>query len=51
MGRSTVGAKAITVASPRSEQPNGTIRLVYVGAMVLAISVLILGVGLVRGGL
>jgi len=37
-----------SVASPRSEYPNGTIRLVYVGALVLALSVLILGVALVR---
>ena len=38
----------LSVPSPRSEHPNGTIRLVYVGALVLALSVLILGVALVR---
>ena len=38
----------LSVASPRSEYPNGTIRLVYLGALVLALSVLILGVALVR---
>jgi hypothetical protein len=41
----------LSVASPRTERPNGMIQLVYVGALVLAISVLILGVGLVRAGL
>src|SRR5271169_3078343 len=38
----------LSVAPPRSERPNSAIRLVYIGAAVLAISVLILGVGLVR---
>ena len=38
----------LSMASPRSEHPNSTIRLVYLGAMVLALSVLILGVALVR---
>ena len=41
----------LSVASPRSERPNGAIQLVYWGAAVLAISVLILGVGLVRAAL
>jgi hypothetical protein len=41
----------LSVAPPRSERPNGAIQLVYLGAMVLAISVLILGVGLVRAGM
>jgi hypothetical protein len=40
----------LSVAPPRSERPNGAIRLVYLGAVILAISVLILGVGLVRAG-
>jgi len=40
----------LSIASPRAERPNGVIRLVYTGALVLAISVLILGVGLVRAG-
>ena len=38
----------LSVASPRSEYPNGTIRLVYLGALVLALSVFILGVALVH---
>lgn len=41
----------LSVAPPRSERPNGAIQLVYLGAVILAISVLILGVGLVRAGL
>ncbi len=41
----------LSVVSPRAERPNGMIQLVYVGALVLAISVVILGVGLVRAGL
>jgi hypothetical protein len=40
----------LSVAPPRSERPNGAIQLVYLGAGILAISVLILGVGLVRAG-
>ena len=40
----------LSVLSPRSERPNGAIRLVYLGGVKLAISVLILGVGLVRAG-
>ncbi len=40
----------LSVAPPRSERPNGAIQLVYVGAVVLAISVLILGFGLVQAG-
>jgi hypothetical protein len=40
----------LSVLSPRSDRPNGAIRLVYLGALTLAISVLILGVGLVRAG-
>ncbi len=35
-----------SVAPPRSEKPNGAIQLVYLGAAVLAISVLILGIGI-----
>jgi hypothetical protein len=41
----------LSVASPKSEHPNGAIRLVYVGAAILAFSVVTLGVGLVRSGL
>lgn len=35
--------------SPTAAQPNGAVSLIYVGAIVLAISVVTLGVGLVRG--
>ncbi len=41
----------LSVAPPRSERPNSAIQFVYVGAVVLAVSVLILGIGLVRAGL
>ncbi len=41
----------LSVISPRAERPNRAIQLVYVGAVVLAIAVLILGVGLLRAGL
>jgi hypothetical protein len=40
----------VSVGSPRSERPNGAIMLVYLGAVILAISVLISGVGLIRAG-
>src|SRR5258708_27211007 len=33
---------------PTATQPNGAISLIYVGAVVLAISVITLGVGLIR---
>jgi hypothetical protein len=38
----------LSVASPRAQRPNGTIGLVYVGALLLAISTVLLGVLLVR---
>lgn len=38
----------LSVVSPRAERPNGAIRLVYLGAVILAISVLVLGAGLLR---
>jgi hypothetical protein len=41
----------LSVVAPSAERPNGAIRLVYVGAAILAISVLILGAGLVRAGI
>jgi hypothetical protein len=41
----------LSVAPPRAERPTSAINLVYVGAIVLAIAVLILGIGLVRAGL
>jgi len=41
----------LSVNSPRSDRPNGAIQLVYVGAIILAISVLILGIGLVRAAI
>jgi drug/metabolite transporter superfamily protein YnfA len=39
----------LSVASPRATEPNGLIGLAYVGAAILAASVLSLGVGLIRG--
>ena len=33
---------------PRATQPNGTISLIYIGAVILAVSVLILAVGMLR---
>jgi len=41
----------LSVTSPRAERPGSAIQLVYGGAIILAISVLILGLGLVRAGL
>jgi len=41
----------LSVASPRAERPNSAIQLVYLGAVIPAISILILGVGLVRASL
>jgi len=38
----------LSVASPRAARPNGLIALVYAGALVLALSLLTLGVGLIR---
>ncbi|MGH9512536.1 MAG: hypothetical protein ACRD2U_10420 [Terriglobales bacterium] len=38
----------LSVGAPESERPNAAIQLVYMGAGILAISVLILGIGLVR---
>jgi hypothetical protein len=38
----------LSVVSPAAEQPNALISLTYAGAVVLAIGVLVLGVGLVR---
>ncbi len=37
-----------SMLSPAATQPNGTIFLIYIGAIVLAISVITLGVGLIR---
>jgi len=41
----------LSVLSPRADRPGPAIRLVYVGAISLAIGVLILGIFLVRAGL
>ena len=38
----------LSVASPAATKPNGAIKLVYLGALVLALSVVTLGVGLLR---
>ena len=39
----------LSVSSPTASEPNGAVSLIYVGAVVLAISVLTLGIGLLRG--
>jgi Ni,Fe-hydrogenase I cytochrome b subunit len=41
----------LSMASPTATQANGTVALIYLGAIVLAISVVTLGIGLVRGAL
>jgi hypothetical protein len=41
----------LSVSSPRAERPNGAIKLVYAGGLILALSVLILGVALVHASL
>jgi len=38
----------LSVLSPDATSPNGLIYLAYVGAVLLAVGVLVLGVGLVR---
>jgi predicted DNA repair protein MutK len=38
----------LSVLSPNATAPNGLIYLAYVGAVLLAVGVLVLGVGLVR---
>jgi drug/metabolite transporter superfamily protein YnfA len=38
----------LSVASPSAREPNGLLNLAYVGAMFLALSVLTLGIGLLR---
>jgi hypothetical protein len=38
----------LSVASPSASEPNGLLNLAYVGAMFLALSVLTLGIGLLR---
>lgn len=39
----------VSVASPQSTEPNSAINLIYAGAVILALSVVTLGVGLLRG--
>ena len=39
----------VSMPSPSATQPNGAVVLIYVGAIILAIGVLALGVGLLRG--
>ena len=41
----------LSMTSPTASQPNGMVGFIYAGAIVLAASVLTLGVGLVRGAL
>ena len=38
----------LSVLTPDATQPNGLINLAYVGAVVLALSLFVLGVGLIR---
>jgi hypothetical protein len=38
----------LSVASPDALRPNGAVSILYVGAMILALGVLTLGVGLLR---
>jgi ABC-type multidrug transport system permease subunit len=38
----------LSVLSPDAKAPNGLIYLAYVGALLLALGVLVLGIGLVR---
>jgi hypothetical protein len=38
----------VSMPSPAATQPNGLISLIYVGAVVLAVSVVTLGIGLLR---
>lgn len=41
----------LSMTSPAATQPNSMVSCIYAGAIVLAVSVLTLGVGLVRGAL
>jgi hypothetical protein len=41
----------LSMVSPSAKQPNGMVALIYAGAVVLAISVVTLGIGLLRGAL
>ena len=41
----------LSMPSPTATQPNGMVAFIYVGAVVLAVSVLTLGVGLVRAAM
>jgi hypothetical protein len=43
------GGFFFSVAPPKADRPNGAIALIYIGALILAVSVVILGVGLIRG--
>jgi Ni,Fe-hydrogenase I cytochrome b subunit len=38
----------LSMPSPSATEPNGFVRLIYVGAVVLAVSVVTLGIGLLR---
>lgn len=41
----------LSVMSPAASEPNRAVQFIYVGAVVLAVSVLTLGVGLIRSGM
>jgi hypothetical protein len=38
------------VLSPRAERPNGLVNLIYLAALLLAVGVVTLGVGLLQAG-
>jgi hypothetical protein len=40
-----------SIASPAATKPNGLIALVYVGALCLAVAVVTMGVGMIRGAI
>ena len=39
----------LSILSPEATEPNAMINLAYVGGVVLAVGLLVLGVGLIRG--
>lgn len=39
----------VSMPTPTAAQPNGAVALIYIGAIILAIGVLSLGIGLLRG--
>jgi hypothetical protein len=41
----------VSAASPRVTQPSRMVNMVYIGALILAVAVLVLGIGLIRASL